>query len=163
MDRLRARALESLLLVQLILGPFDKVVGRFGSVGTVGGDANIPTSGWIGAAAAVADGASYTSRAVPTGFRSSYGASEAPRGSLSHHVSINRGIIASYQCVVPTTWNASPKDSLDALRGGPAFAGRGAMEQAMIGSPYAGTAPGPGVEAMRIAQSFDPCIACAVQ
>lgn len=159
MDRLRARALESLLLVQLILGPFNKVTGVFGSVGVVGGDAAVPTSGWIGAAAAVADGPSYVSRAVPVNPRSSYGATEAPRGALSHHVSIDRGRIASYQCVVPTTWNASPKDGLGT--GGSSIS-RGAMEQAMIGSPHAGTAPGPGVEAMRIAQSFDPCIACAV-
>jgi len=162
MDRLRARALESLLLVQLILGPFDKTAANdAGKFGTGGGDA-VPTSGWIGAVAAVADGESYVSKAVPVNLRSSYGATEAPRGSLSHHVSIDRGRIASYQCVVPTTWNASPKDTLGALRGAPLLEGRGAIEQAMIGSPHAGTAPGPGVEAMRIAQSFDPCIACAV-
>jgi len=173
MDRIRARALESLVLAQLILGPFDKTAnagaGRFGAVGTVSGITNTPTAGWIGAAAGLSDAElakSYISKAAPLNLRSSYGATEAPRGSLSHHVTIDRGRIASYQCVVPTTWNGSPKDNLTGLRGDVTaprdFNGRGAMEQAMIGSPHAGVAPGPGVEAMRIAQSFDPCIACAV-
>jgi len=151
-----------LLLVQLLLGAFDKGTQRFGAVGTVDGDAGIPTTGWIGAAAAVANGASYNQKAAPVNPRSGYGATEAPRGSLSHHVSIDKGRIAAYQCVVPTTWNASPKDALGSLRATGDFNGRGAMEQAMINAPHAGVAPGPGVEAMRIAQSFDPCIACAV-
>ncbi len=161
MDRVRARALESLWLAQQLMGDFDKNfnngAGRFGAVGATG----LPTGGWVGAAAALSDvqlARSYNSKAVPPGRVSGYGACECPRGSLSHHVSIDKGRIAAYQCVVPTTWNSSPKAS--AVAGG----GRGAMEQAMIGSPYATPAnnPSPGVEAMRIAQSFDPCIACAV-
>jgi hydrogenase large subunit len=83
-----------------------------------------------------------------------------------HMASINAaGKITAYQCIVPTTWNASPKD-----QGGV----RGPMEEAMIGVPYdprpttatggagASITAGGGVEALRVAQSFDPCIACAV-
>ncbi len=160
MDRLRARALEALVLVQLLIGGYNKVTDTFGTVGTVEGITNVPTAGWVGAAAAVAGGASYISKPVPLTTKSGYGATEAPRGALAHFVTIASGKISAYQCVVPTTWNASPKDGMGGLRGD-ALNGRGAMEQAMVGSPYAGGAT-PGVEALRVAQSFDPCIACAV-
>ena len=160
MDRLRGRALEALVLVQMLIGGYSKVTNTFGTVGTVEGITNVPTAGWVGAAAAVAGGASYISKPVPLTTKSGYGATEAPRGALAHFVTIASGKISAYQCVVPTTWNASPKDGMGALRGD-ALNGRGAMEQAMVGSPYLGGAT-PGVEALRVAQSFDPCIACAV-
>jgi Ni,Fe-hydrogenase I large subunit len=85
-----------------------------------------------------------------------------------HFITIKGGKIDAYQCVVPTTWNASPKAS--AAAGGE----RGPMEEAMIGIPYSlagasfkntagvSTPTAGGVEALRVAQSFDPCIACAV-
>ena len=79
------------------------------------------------------------------------GLTEAARGALGHWVSVKDGRIASYQCVVPTTWNASPRDD----RGQP-----GPIEQALQGvkvrdeeNPF---------ELVRIVRSFDPCIACAV-
>ncbi len=74
-----------------------------------------------------------------------------PRGALGHWIQIDNHKIANYQCVVPTTWNASPRDD----EGQP-----GPVEQALIGTkikdeenPF---------EIVRIVRSFDPCLACAV-
>jgi hydrogenase large subunit len=75
----------------------------------------------------------------------------APRGALGHWVRIEDGRIAHYQCVVPTTWNASPMD--DAGEPGP-------MEQALLGTPVKD--PENPFEIVRIVRSFDPCLACAI-
>ena len=75
----------------------------------------------------------------------------APRGSLGHWVRLKEGKIDHYQCVVPTTWNASPKDE----KGNP-----GPIEQAIIGTPIKDE-ENP-FEIVRIVRSFDPCLACAV-
>jgi Ni,Fe-hydrogenase I large subunit len=80
-----------------------------------------------------------------------YGLSEAPRGSLGHWVRISGGKIANYQAVVPTTWNASPRDG----KGRP-----GAYEAALVGVKLA-RADQP-LEVLRTIHSFDPCLACAV-
>jgi len=79
------------------------------------------------------------------------GLTEAPRGALGHWIKIENKRIARYQLVVPTTWNASPKDA----NGQP-----GPIEQALIGTkvkdednPF---------EIVRIVRSFDPCLACAI-
>ncbi|UCD64030.1 MAG: nickel-dependent hydrogenase large subunit [Candidatus Zixiibacteriota bacterium] len=79
------------------------------------------------------------------------GLTEAPRGALGHWISIKGKRIDRYQCVVPTTWNAGPRDD----KGNP-----GPMEQALIGTPIADAANP--IEAARVVRSFDPCIACAV-
>ncbi len=79
------------------------------------------------------------------------GLSEAPRGALSHWIVIRDGRIENYQMVVPSTWNASPRD----------LAGqRSAYEAALIGTPVAD--PDNPLEILRTIHSFDPCIACAV-
>lgn len=75
----------------------------------------------------------------------------AARGALGHWIEIKGGKIARYQAVVPTTWNASPKDDKDQV---------GPIEQALIGVDVEDT-ENPFVLA-RIVRSFDPCIACAV-
>jgi len=76
---------------------------------------------------------------------------DGPRGALGHWTTLADGRVAHYQLVVPTTWNASPADSL----GQP-----GPIEQALLGTkirdeqnPF---------EVVRIVRSFDPCLACAV-
>jgi Ni,Fe-hydrogenase I large subunit len=76
---------------------------------------------------------------------------DAPRGTLSHWVRIVDGKIANYQCVVPSTWNASPRDA----KGQP-----GAYEAALVGTPIAD--PERPVEILRTIHSFDPCMACGV-
>ncbi len=80
-----------------------------------------------------------------------YGLTEAARGALGHWIDIRGSKISNYQCVVPTTWNCSPRDD----RGNP-----GPVEQALLGTPVA-DADNP-IEAARVIRSFDPCLACAV-
>jgi hydrogenase large subunit len=76
---------------------------------------------------------------------------EAPRGALGHWVQIRNGTISNYQCVVPSTWNAGPRD---------AKGRRGPYEEALIGTPVAD--PKRPVEILRTVHSFDPCMACGV-
>lgn len=78
------------------------------------------------------------------------GLHEAPRGALSHWVVIKDGKIANYQAVVPTTWNACPRDDQ---------AGHGAFEACMMDTKVQ-IADKP-LEILRGVRSFDPCIACA--
>lgn len=80
-----------------------------------------------------------------------FGMVEAPRGALSHFIVIEDKKIANYQLVVPTTWNASPRD----LQGK-----RSAYEESLIGTPVAD--PKLPLEVLRTIHSFDPCLACAV-
>jgi [NiFe] hydrogenase large subunit/hydrogenase large subunit len=80
-----------------------------------------------------------------------FGLHEAPRGALSHWVNIHNGSIANYQCVVPSTWNAGPRD---------AKGRRGPYEEALLNTPVA-DANRP-IEILRTVHSFDPCMACGV-
>jgi Ni,Fe-hydrogenase I large subunit len=80
-----------------------------------------------------------------------HGWHEAPRGALGHWIEIEGKTIKNYQCVVPTTWNAGPRD---------AQGQRGAYEAALINTPVAD--PNRPLEILRTIHSFDPCIACAV-
>jgi len=80
-----------------------------------------------------------------------FGFHEAPRGALSHWVVIRDGKIANYQAVVPSTWNAGPRDD----KGQP-----GPYEASLVGNPIAD--PERPLEVLRTIHSFDPCIACAV-
>ncbi|UTJ07691.1 nickel-dependent hydrogenase large subunit [Arcobacter roscoffensis] len=80
-----------------------------------------------------------------------YGMAEAPRGGLGHWVKIKDGKVANYQAVVPSTWNAAPRD----------YKGRlGAYEASLVGTKVAN--PDQPLEILRTVHSFDPCIACAV-
>jgi len=76
---------------------------------------------------------------------------EAPRGALGHWVHIKDGAIANYQCIVPSTWNAGPRDGVGK---------RGPYEEALIGTPVAD--PEQPIEILRTVHSFDPCMACGV-
>ena len=80
------------------------------------------------------------------------GVMEAPRGALSHWVVIENGKIANYQAVVPSTWNAGPRDA----KGQP-----GAYEAALE-DRHVMYDPKQPLEILRTIHSFDPCIACAV-
>jgi len=82
---------------------------------------------------------------------SGLGLADGPRGALLHYIDIKDGVIARYQMVVPTTWNASPRDDKDVP---------GPMEQALVGTKLKDEANP--FELVRIARSFDPCLACAV-
>ncbi|MDR1008566.1 MAG: nickel-dependent hydrogenase large subunit [Campylobacteraceae bacterium] len=74
-----------------------------------------------------------------------------PRGTLSHWVKIKNGLIENYQAVVPSTWNASPKDANGV---------RGPYEECLIGLKIADLSKP--LEIVRVIHSYDPCIACAV-
>jgi hydrogenase large subunit len=78
------------------------------------------------------------------------GIHEAPRGALSHWVVIDKGRIANYQAMVPSTWNAGPRDDKGQ---------RSPYEAALLGTPVA-DAERP-LETIRTIHSFDPCMACA--
>ena len=79
------------------------------------------------------------------------GLHEAPRGTLSHWCVIEDGKIKNYQCVVPSTWNAGPRDEKDQA---------GPYEACLVGNPIAD--PKLPLEALRTVHSFDPCLACAI-
>jgi hydrogenase large subunit len=80
------------------------------------------------------------------------GVMEAPRGGLAHYIVIENGKIANYQAVVPSTWNAGPRD-----KGGQP----GAYEAALM-DRHAMHDPKQPLEIQRTIHSFDPCLACAV-
>jgi hydrogenase large subunit len=88
---------------------------------------------------------------IPDGEFHGVGFHEAPRGCLSHWMVIKKRKIDNYQAVVPTTWNASPRDE----KGVP-----GPYEASLVGNPVA--EPEKPLEVLRTVHSFDPCIACAV-
>ncbi|MBI3147492.1 MAG: nickel-dependent hydrogenase large subunit [Betaproteobacteria bacterium] len=87
----------------------------------------------------------------PKGEIQGQGYHEAPRGVLSHWVVINDGKIKNYQCVVPSTWNACPRNEKDEP---------GPYEASLMDNPIAD--PGKPLEVLRTIHSFDPCIACAI-
>ena len=78
------------------------------------------------------------------------GFTEAPRGALGHWVHIKAQKIENYQCVVPTTWNAGPRDVEGNI---------GAYEAALMDTPMAN--PEQPLEILRTIHSFDPCLACS--
>jgi hydrogenase large subunit len=87
----------------------------------------------------------------PEGEVQGFGFHEAPRGTLSHWVVIKDGKIENYQCVVPSTWNAGPRDEKGQM---------GPYEASLVGNPIAD--PKRPLEALRTIHSFDPCLACAI-
>ncbi len=130
--RTLARGLETRLSVHWLLDEHTNLMNNINS----GNVATADTSHW--------DPSTWPSS--PNGF----GFTEAPRGALGHWVKITRGKIANYQIVVPSTWNASPKDAQEQ---------RGAYESALVGTPMA--VQDQPLEILRTIHSFDPCLACA--
>jgi hydrogenase large subunit len=97
------------------------------------------------------DTAIFNEPVFPKGEQRGFGFHEAPRGTLSHWVVIRDGKIANYQAVVPSTWNAGPRDEKDQP---------GPYEASLVGNPVAdATRP---LELVRTVHSFDPCLACAI-
>ncbi|HET9654942.1 MAG TPA: nickel-dependent hydrogenase large subunit, partial [Kineosporiaceae bacterium] len=132
LGRTLARGLESVVLAEHSITLLDKLQANI-----AGGDLRIHDDRlW--------DPASWPKKAHGVGFH------EAPRGGLSHWVVIEDKRIANYQAVVPTTWNAGPRDAA----GNP-----GAYEASLVGTPLAD--PKQPLEILRTIHSFDPCMACA--
>lgn len=94
---------------------------------------------------------SFNPPVFPKGEVKGFGFHEAPRGALSHWVVLKDGEIGNYQAVVPSTWNAGPRDEKGQL---------GPYEASLVGNPVA-DADRP-LEVVRTVHSFDPCLACAI-
>ncbi len=93
----------------------------------------------------------FTPFEFPAGEIQGFGFHEAPRGTLSHWCVIENGKIKNYQCVVPSTWNAGPRDGNDRM---------GPYEASLVGNPIADEERP--LEVLRTIHSFDPCLACAI-
>ncbi|RII25829.1 MAG: hydrogenase 2 large subunit [Geobacter sp.] len=129
MGRLGARAIRAHLLADISLEQLDKLVANLGK-----GDKSY---------------ANHTE--IPKGEYKGVGFHEAPRGALSHWMVIEDQKIKNYQAVVPSTWNASPRDEKGVM---------GPYEASLVGNPVA--QEDKPLEVLRTIHSFDPCIACAV-
>lgn len=130
--RTAARALDAQLQAEISKYFFDKLVANIKS-----GDTRVVNNDkW--------DPSTWPKEAKGVGLY------EAPRGALSHWAVIKDGKIANYQAVVPTTWNACPRDDAE---------GHGAYELAMMDTPVK-VADKP-LEIVKAVRSFDPCMACS--
>jgi len=132
LGRTAARGIESQLLAEQSLKVLDQLEANI-----AGGDLRVH------------DGAKWDPGTWPARAQG-FGLHEAPRGSLSHWVTIQNTKIEAYQIVVPSTWNAGPRD---------AKGQRGAYESALLNTPVAD--PEKPLEILRTVHSFDPCMACA--
>jgi Ni,Fe-hydrogenase I large subunit len=133
LGRVLARGLETQLMAQYSIELLNSLKAN-----VVSGDLTI------------ADTGKWDPSSWPPGQARGVGFHEAPRGSLSHWVVIENQRVRNYQAVVPSTWNASPRDE----KGKP-----GAYEAALVGTPVAD--PRRPLEILRTLHSFDPCMACA--
>ncbi len=134
LGRTAARTLETKIIADQMAGWLDALVANIKS-----GDVTVQNaSKW--------EPSSWPSEARGVGFI------EAPRGGLAHWIVIRDGKIANYQAVVPSTWNAGPRDP----QGQP-----GAYEAALA-DRHRLAFPKQPLEIQRTIHSFDPCIACAV-
>ncbi len=134
LGRVAARALETVYLLDLMDGWLDELSRNMES-----GDLRIH------------DGSKWDPATWPAGEVQGWGFHEAPRGALGHWVKIKDHKIVNYQAVVPSTWNAGPRDA----QGQP-----GPYEASLEGTPVAD--PERPLELLRTIHSFDPCLACAV-
>jgi len=132
LGRTAARGIETLYCAQLQSEQFDKLVANL----KAGDSSTANVEKW--------EPSKWPKEAKGVGF------TEAPRGSLGHWVKIKDTKIENYQCVVPTTWNGSPRDPKGQI---------GAFEASLMDTPLA-KADQP-LEILRTLHSFDPCLACS--
>ena len=134
MGRTAARTLESKIVVDQMLTWFDHLLANIKA-----GDLAVHNPRkW--------EPSSWPDEARGVGFM------EAPRGALAHWVVIKNGRIDNYQAVVPSTWNAGPRDA----NGQPGPYEAALMDRHTLHDPRQP------LEILRTIHSFDPCIACAV-
>jgi hydrogenase large subunit len=132
LGRTAARGIETLYCADLQVQQFDKLIAAI----KAGDTATANVEKW--------DPATWPKEAKGAGF------TEAPRGALGHWIRIKDTKIDNYQCVVPTTWNGSPRDGKNQI---------GAYEASLMNTPLA-KADEP-LEILRTLHSFDPCLACS--
>jgi hydrogenase large subunit len=133
LGRTAARTLETKIFVDAMQGWYDQLVANIKAGDTKTFDDRF----W--------DPTTWPDDARGAGFM------EAPRGALGHWIVIKDGQIDNYQAVVPSTWNAGPRDATGQA---------GAYEAALAGHVLHD--PEQPIEILRTIHSFDPCIACAV-
>ncbi len=133
LGRTAARALETKIIVDEMDGWYNRLVANI----KAGNLRTFNEKQW--------DPSTWPAQAQGVGFM------EAPRGALAHWIVIKDGKIDNYQAVVPSTWNAGPRDPQG--QDGP-------YEAALRGTRLV-DAKQP-IEILRTIHSFDPCIACAV-
>jgi hydrogenase large subunit len=134
LGRTAARTLETKIVVDAMQTWYDNLVANIKS----GDSRTFSETLW--------DPSSWPREAKGAGFM------EAPRGALGHWIVIKDGQIDNYQAVVPSTWNAGPRDPETQP---------GAYEAALQDNHQLADVKQP-VEILRTIHSFDPCIACAV-
>jgi [NiFe] hydrogenase large subunit/hydrogenase large subunit len=134
LGRTAARGIETVLLARRLPVWYDELVRRIEA-----GDTN------------TFDGSKWEPSSWPASARG-YGALDAPRGALGHWVQIDNGKISRYQCVVPSTWNCSPRDAQGQM---------GPYEAALVDN-HPLVDPERPIEILRTIHSFDPCMACGV-
>ncbi len=132
LGRTAARGSRRLYCADMKLQHFDKLIANI----KAGDTATANVDKW--------DPATWPKEAKGVGF------TEAPRGALGHWIKIKDGKIDNYQCVVPTTWNGSPRDAKGQI---------GAFEASLMNTPMA--KPDQPLEILRTLHSFDPCLACS--
>lgn len=132
LGRTACRGIETIYSCDLIRSEFNRLISNI----KVGNTATANMEKW--------DPKTWPSACKGLGFV------EAPRGALAHWAIIKEGKIANWQAVVPTTWNASPRDPKGQI---------GAYEAALMDTPLA-KADEP-LEILRTIHSFDPCLACS--
>jgi hydrogenase large subunit len=132
LGRTAARGIETLYCADLQQQQFDKLIANL----KAGDSATANVEKW--------DPSTWPKETKGVGF------TEAPRGALGHWIKIKDTKIDNYQCVVPTTWNGSPRDPKGQI---------GAFEASLMNSPMA-KADQP-LEILRTLHSFDPCLACS--
>ncbi|MEZ4457248.1 MAG: nickel-dependent hydrogenase large subunit [Gemmatimonadales bacterium] len=134
LGRTAARGIETVMIARRMNAWFDQLVERIKS-----GDTR------------TFDGSKWEPSSWPA-TTEGYGFLDAPRGALGHWVQIADGKISRYQCVVPSTWNCSPRDAKGQM---------GPYEASLVDNhPLAD--PDRPLEILRTIHSFDPCLACGV-
>ncbi|MGD9524034.1 MAG: nickel-dependent hydrogenase large subunit [Gemmatimonadales bacterium] len=134
LGRTAARGMETVLLARRMEAWFDQLIARIkgGDTATFTGDHWDPST-WPSTA-------------------QGYGFLDAPRGALGHWVQIRDGKVSRYQCVVPSTWNCSPRDGDGQM---------GPYEASLVDN-HPLVRPDQPLEILRTIHSFDPCMACGV-
>ncbi|KEO50887.1 nickel-dependent hydrogenase large subunit [Thioclava pacifica] len=134
MGRVAARTLETKIIADAMLGWYDNLISNI----KAGDTKTFNEAKW--------DPSSWPKRAQGVGYM------EAPRGGLGHWIVIEDGKIANYQAVVPSTWNAGPRDA----------EGQSGAYEAALQDNHVMANPDQPLEILRTIHSFDPCLACAV-
>jgi [NiFe] hydrogenase large subunit/hydrogenase large subunit len=134
LGRTAARGMETVLIARRMSVWFDQLVARIKS----GDTSTFNATKW--------EPSSWPAKSE------GYGYLDAPRGALGHWVQIENGKISRYQCVVPSTWNCSPRDGKGQM---------GAYEASLVDN-HPLIKPDQPLEILRTIHSFDPCMACGV-